>query len=178
VLSDAQGPNHQAVRRVKGPATAAFGRDVRTELKKGAAMFRRSLTLASAVIVALSLIAVAGCSDGDGSLDGTNWKLSGWTLSSLDPADFTITAQFSDGNISGSSGVNTYSGAVKLGPGAAFSAGPLASTEMAGPEDAMRAESAYMTLLGEAKSFKMAAGKLTLYDGGGNESLIFEAASN
>jgi hypothetical protein len=69
-------------------------------------------------------------------------RLSEWTLSSLDPADFTITAQFSDGKISGSSGVNTYSGAVKLGPGEALS-----------------------------------AGKPTLYDAGGNGSLVFETAS-
>jgi heat shock protein HslJ len=139
-------------------------------------MLRRSIALASAAIVVLSLIFVVGCSNGDSSLDGTSWRLSGWTLSSLDPADFTITAQFSDGQISGNSGVNSYSGAVKLGPGGAFAAGPFASTEMAGPEPAMRAESAYMTLLGEAKSFKTAEGNMTLYDGGGNESLIFEAA--
>jgi hypothetical protein len=41
----------------------------------------------------------------------------------------------------------------------------------------MRAETAYTTLLNQAKSFKMAAGNLTLYDVSGNESLIFEAAS-
>jgi heat shock protein HslJ len=49
---------------------------------------------------------------------------------------------------------------------------------MAGPEPAMRAESAYLILLGQAKSYEMATGKLTLYDEGGNESLIFEAASD
>ena len=41
----------------------------------------------------------------------------------------------------------------------------------------MRAETAYTTLLSQAKSFRIAAGTLTLYDGGGNESLIFETAS-
>jgi heat shock protein HslJ len=48
---------------------------------------------------------------------------------------------------------------------------------MAGPEDAMRAETAYTTLLTEARSHRIAAGTLTLYDGRGNESLIFEVAS-
>ena len=56
---------------------------------------------------------------------------------------------------------------------ASFSLGPIASTEMAGPEPAMRAESAYQTLLGQARSCKMAADTLTLYDAGGNPSLIF-----
>ena len=41
----------------------------------------------------------------------------------------------------------------------------------------MRAEAAYLELLGQAKSYKMADGKLTLFDKGGNESLVFEAAS-
>ena len=135
-------------------------------------MIHQSKTLAAVLLIAVSLIALAGC-----LLDGTQWRLTEWTLSSLSPADFTITAQFADGQISGKGGVNTYGGPYKLGPGAAFSAGPLASTQMAGPEPAMRAESAYMTLLGQAKSFKVADGKLTLYDKGGNQSLIFEAAS-
>lgn len=145
--------------------------------REGVAMVRVSMTLRSFAISALSLIAVAGCTPGDHPLDGTNWRLSGWTLSSANPADFTITAEFSDGSIAGSSGVNTYSGAVKIGPGSAFKAGPLTSTEMAGPEDAMRAETAYTTLLTEARSHRIAAGTLTLYDGRGNESLIFEVAS-
>ena len=53
--------------------------------------------------------------------------------------------------------------------------GPLVSTEMAGPEPAMRAEGAYLTLLGQARSYRVDAGRLTLFDGDGNESLIFAA---
>jgi heat shock protein HslJ len=149
-------------------------------------MIHQSKTLAAGLLIAASLIALAGCSSGSGSLgsgsadvsplDGTQWRLTEWTLSSLSPTDFTITAAFANGQISGSSGVNTYSGQCKLGPGAAFSAGPLASTQMAGPEPAMRAETAYLTLLGQAQSYKTAAGRLTLFDKGGNESLFFEAA--
>ena len=40
----------------------------------------------------------------------------------------------------------------------------------------MRAEGAYLTLLGQARSYRVDAGRLTLFDAGGNESLIFEAA--
>ena len=145
-------------------------------------MIRLSKAVAAAILIAASLIALAGCSSGrgstkGGSLDGTQWRLTEWTLSSLSPADFTITAQFADGRISGRSGVNSYSGSYQVGPGAAFSLGQIAATEMAGPEPDMRAETAYLTLLGQAKSFRVGEGKLTLYDKGGNESLIFEAAS-
>jgi heat shock protein HslJ len=123
------------------------------------------------------LTALAGCLHDESPLDGTSWRLTGWTLSSLNPADFTITAQFADGNISGHSAVNTYGGPYKLGRSAAFEAGQLACTEMAGPEPAMRAEAAYLELLGQARFYKMADGKLTLYDKNGNESLIFDVAN-
>jgi len=132
---------------------------------------------AAVVLIAVLLIAVVGCSSTGSLLDGTQWKLIGWTLNSLNPTDFTIIAEFADGHISGISGVNTYRGPYKLDPGDAFSAGPLVGTEMAGPEPAMRAETAYLTLLSQVKSYKMTGDKLTLYDQGGNESLIFEAAS-
>lgn len=144
-------------------------------------MIRRSKALTAVFLMACALIALGGCSRDSGSpdgssLDGTRWRLTEWTLSSLDPADFTITLHFADGQISGSSGVNSYSGPYQAGPGDAFLVGQLAVTEMAGPEPAMRAESAYLTLLGQARSFKMAGGRLTLYDQGENESLLFEVA--
>src|SRR5665647_2194470 len=80
---------------------------------------------ATFVTLALSaaLLSVAECG-GSGSdaptLDGSAWRLTGWTLSPLDPNDFTITAQFADGEISGDSAVNTYSGPYTAGPDDAF----------------------------------------------------------
>jgi heat shock protein HslJ len=127
--------------------------------------------------LSLALLAAAGCG-GSGSepatLDGTDWTLTEWTLSSLDPNDFTITAAFADGKISGKSAVNTYGGPYTEGPGNAFSVGELASTMMAGPEPEMRAEKAYLTLLSQAKSYELKGGGLTLFDENGNESLMFE----
>lgn len=137
--------------------------------------------MVAVLLVVVALAALVGCSRDGGSpdggvLDGTRWRLTEWTLSSLDPADFTITARFADGQISGNSGVNSYSGTYQAGSGDAFSLGQIAVTEMGGPEPAMRAEAAYLTLLSQAKSFKLTGGRLTLYDQGRNESLLFEAA--
>jgi heat shock protein HslJ len=144
-------------------------------------VIRTSKILATVLLFAAPLFALVGCSSDTGSsdtgsLDGTEWRLTEWTLSSLDPADFTITAGFAEGRVSGNSGVNTYSGSYQVGPDDAFSVVQIAATEMGGPEPAMRAESAYLTLLGQAKSFKVANSRLTLYDQGGNESLLFDAA--
>ena len=106
----------------------------------------------------------------------TTW-LGGWTLDSLAPDQFTITASFAGGKISGTSAVNTYGGSYTSGANGAFSVGQLASTEMAGPEPAMRAEHAYITLLTQARSCKLAGDTLTLFDGNGNESLTFARAT-
>lgn len=138
-------------------------------------MPRRSKSAVATLLTAAALLALAGCLPGASPLDGTRWRLVQWTISSIDPADVTITAQFARGRISGNSGVNSYSGPCKLGPRGALAAGPLASTEMGGPEPMMRAEGAYVTMLAQARSFKVAEGRLTLYDQGGNESLVFEA---
>lgn len=125
--------------------------------------------------MALALAAVTGCSKGGVELDGTSWRLTAWTVSSLYPGDFSITAVFSDGRISGGSGVNTYSGAYQAQSDGALEVGELASTLMAGPEPAMRAETVYVTLLREARSFVLSEGTLTLNDASGNPSLIFES---
>jgi heat shock protein HslJ len=137
--------------------------------------WRRFSATAAILLIATSVIALSGCARGAGELDGTRWRLTEWTLSSLDPREFNITAEFADGQIGGHGGVNTYGGPYELGSRHAFAVGPLVSTEMAGPEPAMRAEGAYFTLLGQARSYRVDAGRLTLFDAGGNESLIFAA---
>lgn len=130
-----------------------------------------------AIAVALSCVSLTACGSGQRGLDGTSWNVTGWTLSSLDPANFTITATFTDGKISGRSAVNSYGGSYTAGSDGAFSVGQIASTQMAGPEPAMRAEHAFMTLLQQARSYSVTGQTLTLFDENGNESLIFAAAS-
>jgi heat shock protein HslJ len=142
----------------------------------------RSRMIAAAVALALVAAALAsvGCTAGGGgsaTLDGTSWRLTEWTLDSIDPSTVTITAQFAGGRIGGTSAVNSYGGPYTLGPGTAFSVGELVSTLMAGPEPQMRAEQAYTTLLRAARSYGLKGDTLTLYDAGGNESLIFTRAA-
>ncbi|HNR14786.1 MAG TPA: META domain-containing protein [Thermodesulfobacteriota bacterium] len=107
-------------------------------------------------------------------LEGTKWKLTGWTISSIDPKDVNITLNFSGGKVSGSGGVNSYSGPCETKPDGSFIAGEISFTLIAGPEPAMRAEAAYFKLLGDARFFKIKGDMLTLYDGMGNEMMSFE----
>lgn len=130
--------------------------------------------LAALALVAAVLLTVA-CTSG-GSLEGTSWKLTEWSVSSIDPARVTITAKFANGRIGGSGGVNSYSGPYTAGPGTAFKAGTLTSTLMAGPEPAMHAETAYFALLAQVASYRIHGDTLTMMDAGGNESLVLTRA--
>jgi heat shock protein HslJ len=139
----------------------------------------RAAILTAAALLAVALIAAvaAGCGgESSPSLEGTSWKLTGWSVSSQDPNDFTITAEFKDGRIGGTSAVNTYGGPYSTGDDGSFSVGELASTMMAGPEAHMQAETTYMTLLAAATEYRVEGETLTLLDGGG-ESLIYTATS-
>lgn len=134
-------------------------------------MGRRLATSASLLLAVVALACAAGCT---GPLEGTSWRLTSWSVSSLNAQDFGITATFSGGQVGGSGAVNSYGGPYATGPGAAFTAGPLSSTLIAGPEPAMRAEVVYAELLGGAKSFRIEDDRLRLFDAEGNESLVFE----
>lgn len=139
-------------------------------------MYRFAL---SSVVFVLSALGFAtfGCGSGDqASLGGTEWRLSAWSVSSLVPSDFAITAQFTDEQISGSAAVNNYSGPYSASSDGGFAVGSLAATMMAGPEPAMRAESTYLRLLEQAREYRMETTELTLLDANGNEILIFGSA--
>ncbi len=129
------------------------------------------------VAVTLALAACGGSGSGRHMLDGTAWRLTAWTTSSLNPDAFTITAKFAHGTISGSSGVNAYGGPYTATSDEAFSVGELAVTAMGGTGPDMRAEQKYLTLLGQARSFTRSGGTLTLLNGQGHTSLILKAST-
>ena len=166
------------VTRILGPRGRAASTRLRSPLLAGAAL----------LVVTLAAAVVAGCGSSSGgsggggstsaaSLAGTSWKLTGWSISSQDPEDFTITAEFKDGRIGGTSAVNQYGGPYTVGDDGSFSIGELVSTMMAGPEPAMRAEQTYLNLLAEAKKFELDGKTLTLANANGNELLVYTAAA-
>lgn len=127
-------------------------------------------------LVALALLFCAACASMAGDVDGVEWRLASWTLSSLPAADTGITATFAEGEVSGFAGVNSYGAECRLGPDGSLELGPIRSTKRGGPEPAMRAEGAFTTLLGQARSWKLRGDTLVLYDAAGHESLSFSRA--
>ncbi len=107
------------------------------------------------------------------SLQDTAWRLSAWSASSLDPADFTITAAFAGGQISGRAAVNSYGGPYSADDAGAFSVGTLAMTLMAGDENSMRAENLYHELLAQASHWRRDGSQLVL-SAGAQDLLIFD----
>ena len=112
-------------------------------------------------------LVLPGCDDSasdaaTAALEGTPWKLAAWSVSSLDPAGFEITADFADGRISGRSAVNSYGGDCSASADGSFSVGPVAMTEMAGEPAAMQAESLYHALLAQSRHWRIAGSQLVL----------------
>jgi heat shock protein HslJ len=147
---------------------------------------RTALVLVGGVLLAVLAVSAAcgsgsgGSSGGGGgsstsaaALAGTSWRLTGWSVSSQDPNDFTITAEFKDGRIGGTSAVNQYGGSYTAGDDGSISFGDLVSTMMAGPEPDMKAEQTYLKLLAAAAKFRVEGDTLTLSDAQGNDSLIY-----
>lgn len=126
--------------------------------------------------VLFAALQLGGCQGDEVALDGTQWRLVAWSISSAKATDFDITLQFADSRVGGRSAVNSYTGTYTRGPRNAFKVGDLAGTMMAGPEPEMRAEQGYLALLAEARSYKATPGQLKLLDAGGNELLVYVPA--
>jgi heat shock protein HslJ len=125
------------------------------------------------------LLLGAGCeisSSEQPDLDGTTWSLTSWAEPDPIPAGATITAEFPDGRVAGSAGVNRYSAAVTSGTDGSFSIDPAVTTRMAGPADAMAAETAYLERLQAATSYSVDGDTLVINDSDGESSLIFTRA--
>jgi heat shock protein HslJ len=131
------------------------------------------------VVVVWLLVLSTGCSGAVASqppLDGTSWTLTSWAEPDPIPAGVTITAEFADGRVAGSSGVNRYTAAVSSDQDGSFSVDQAASTMMAGPPEAMAAETAYLRRLQAATSYRVDGDSLVINDADGQASLTFTRA--
>lgn len=106
------------------------------------------------------------------SLDGTSWVLT--TLNGQAPLPGrTITAAFAEGQISGSSGCNSYFGSYTL-DGNSLQIGMVGSTMMACPGDGvMDQEIAYLGILQAVTEARLTEGRLELATADGR-TLVFE----
>ena len=64
------------------------------------------LRLGAILLLLLGLTAACGSAAQQPALDGTTWKLTAWVEPEPIPGSVTITSEFADGRVAGSSGVN------------------------------------------------------------------------
>ncbi len=118
-------------------------------------------------------------SAGTSSLEGTLWVMEEYRDSegNLVPSlpEITVTAEFSDGKVSGSSGCNSYSGSYKVN-GDRIEFGLFASTMMACPEPRMALESGVLSALGSSTRFEVNDSSLTLMNDSGEVLVRFSAS--
>ena len=96
-----------------------------------------------------------------------------WSVSSLTSDGWTVDLEFLDGRVSGTSAVNVYNADYTATADGAFQIGMVATTKMAGPEEAMRVEQMYLELLQAVGGWQLEGDTLTLLDVDGQPSLIF-----
>ncbi len=136
--------------------------------------------LGAVVIVSGSL--VAGCgngseADGSAALQAKRWVASEieGVESVLPPEQGQATAIFEDAVVSGSGTVNRFNASYEVGPDNTIQISAMASTQMAGPPEAMTQEAAYFAALEKATAYEVSAESLELLGNGGQVLLKYDA---
>jgi heat shock protein HslJ len=94
-----------------------------------------------------------------------SWSLTSAAVDSSDLSSFGITITFTDTEASGFGGVNNYTTSFTSGPEGDLDFGEIASTKMAGSDEAMQAETAYLAALGTVTGYTVTGNELDLFAG-------------
>lgn len=131
-------------------------------------------------LAAFSVSSMGGCEQTHKATtgQGVSALVGEWTLDSIEGGDvgeklppgarrpsITIDAE---GRVTGFGGVNRLSGSLDTAaaPRGEFKLGPLISTKMAGPPEAMELENRFMRLLDEAGTFELSGDSLVVWNEG------------
>lgn len=114
------------------------------------------------------------------ALEGTGWTCTGYNngqeaFVSI-AAGTEMTARFESGELSGSTGVNTYRGPYTLS-GTTLRIGALSATEKAGEPEAMEQESAYLATMPLVARYEIEGTTLTLLSAEGLRLATYSAAT-
>jgi heat shock protein HslJ len=147
-------------------------------------MSYRSGALALMVCAALLAAAAAGCTSSDDAeettreLEGQVWRMVSYAnaegLIRDAVPDVEVTAEFADGEVSGSGGCNDYTASYET-DGSSIEVGPAAVTQMACPEPVMEQEQAFLAGLENAVEYSITGNELGMTDAEGDGVLKFVA---
>jgi heat shock protein HslJ len=112
-------------------------------------------------------------------LMGTGWVLDRLNFDQPALPDSTITAEFANGEVTGSAGCNTYNSTLSSDGGQTMTVGPVITTQMACPEPILDQELAYLTALQNATGWSYFPGQLAIdyqNEDGSQGTLFFNPA--
>ncbi len=141
----------------------------------------KPLALVAAILVALvALLSACGGEDNAPNaptmVEGS-WKLETLNGAAADPA-VPSTLSLNEGKATGNAGVNSFNGSYSAPSDGVLTFGPLASTLMAGPDNAMKQEQAFLKALADTKKFTTEDGALVLMDDSEAKLAVLKAAGN
>jgi heat shock protein HslJ len=141
----------------------------------------KPLALVAAILVALvALLSACGGEDNAPNaptmVEGS-WKLETLNGAAADPA-VPSTLSFDNGKANGNAGINNFNGSYDAPSDGVLTFGPLASTQMAGPDNAMKQESEFLQALANTKKFTTEDGALVLMDDSEAKLAVLKAAGN
>ena len=110
---------------------------------------------------------------GQPSLSGTKWVLQPDSLGVPVPGAVSITADFTESQVSGNAACNNYSGPYTATSSGALTFGALATTLKACEPAVSAAEQAYLGALGKVKTYAITGDVLTLSGEGGTALLQY-----
>jgi heat shock protein HslJ len=141
----------------------------------------KPLALVAAILVAFVAL-LSGCGGEDNAPNAPTMLQGSWKLETLNgsPADAAVSSTLSmnNGQATGNAGVNTFNGSYDAPSDGVLTFGPLATTMMAGPDNAMQQESAFLKALADTKKFTTEDGALVLMDDSEAKLAVLKAAGN
>jgi heat shock protein HslJ len=141
----------------------------------------KPLALVAAILVALVAL-LSGCGGDDNAPNAPTMVEGSWKLVTLNgaAADAAVptTLSMTDGKASGNAGINQFNGSYDAPSDGVLTFGPLASTQMAGPDNAMKQESDFLAALAATKKFTTEDGALVLMDDSEKKLAVLKAGGN
>lgn len=136
--------------------------------------------LATVLIAVVALLSACGGNDevpnAPTMLEGS-WKLETLNGAPADPA-VASTLTMNDGKANGNAGVNQFNGDYNAPSNGVLTFGTLATTMMAGPDNAMKQEQDFLKALADTKKFTTEDGALVLMDDSETKLAVLKPAGN
>ena len=144
---------------------------------------KRTSPLALFTVVLVALVALLSACGGEDNAPNAPTMLTGsWKLETLNgaAADTAVpsTMTMAESKASGNAGVNQFNGSYDAPSDGVLTFGPLSTTMMAGPDNAMKQEQAFLKALADTKKFTTEDGALVLMDGSDAKLAVLKAAGN